>query len=242
MKSLSEFRIFAAEAEPSISSSQKPISRPLPKGPELPEAEAESEPVGDSASPSHVAAPAVVSPPDGSPWPLMGLLDRPPLLAGIADPLDFLSRMFPRMKRSVLQLMLSGCEGDLMRAIDRVISSGERPEPLLPPGLPPTSFFGPAPPPRVAPLSSETADGLCEAPQYSPFPGLHFPGPPGTGPDPMAMGALTSPRYPLLPPAQPFPRALPLSFPYPSFLPPMPVSMPYSSNFPIGGPSSSSKS
>lgn len=239
----------AAEASEPVTPKVAP--RPLPKGTDQPESEADPEPVGDRTPPSHAAVQPLTSPQEGvTPWPPINLMDRPPLLAGIADPVDFLGRIFPRMKRPVLQLMLSGCEGDLMRTIDRVISSGERPEPLLPPGgLLSNSFFTPPPPPpppppHVVPISSE-AEGLRqpEASHYSPmnpspFPGVHFPSPIAPGPDSMSLGA----RYPLLPPTQPFPRGLPLSFPYPSFLPAMPVSLPYSGSFPVSGPPPNTKS
>ncbi len=187
--------------------------------------------------------------------PLLPLVlpDRPQMLTGPADSMDFLSRIFPRAKRPVLQLMLSACDGDLVRTIDRVISSGERPEPLLPQNLMPSSLFGPL---VSEPLSEGMAMRQASAAaaqsehgsRFSPhqpltFSGMPFPGSTGAPvPDPLSLGSLVGPRYPLLPPPPHFARGLPLSFPYPSLLPPMPVSLPYSGGYTLGGPAPNSKS
>ena len=43
-------------------------------------------------------------------------------------PIDTLTRIFPHMKRSVLQLILQGCNGDVMQAIEQVLNNhGEVP-------------------------------------------------------------------------------------------------------------------
>ncbi len=44
-------------------------------------------------------------------------------------PIEILSRIFPGQKRSVLQLVLQGCKGDLIRAIEHFLSSSDFSQP-----------------------------------------------------------------------------------------------------------------
>ena len=45
---------------------------------------------------------------------------------GRVPPLELLSRLFPTQKKSVMELILKGCHGDLLRAIECVLPSHEK--------------------------------------------------------------------------------------------------------------------
>ena len=59
-----------------------------------------------------------------------GQLDDPgnhiPSYRARVHPLDLLTRLFPTQKRSVLELILKGCQGDVLRAIECVLPSHEK--------------------------------------------------------------------------------------------------------------------
>lgn len=82
--------------------------------------------LADSASPPN--SPKLPDPPSPSEEKSEPFLKSPfeeSLLAGGSkkSPIEMLQKLFPHMKRSVLQLILQGCNGDLVQTIEQVLSN-----------------------------------------------------------------------------------------------------------------------
>lgn len=80
----------------------------------------------DSTSPP--TSPKLADPPspsDDKPEPFPKSPFEEGLLAGNSkkNPIEMLQRIFPHMKRSVLQLILQGCNGDVVQTIEQVLSN-----------------------------------------------------------------------------------------------------------------------
>ncbi|XP_063843825.1 doublesex and mab-3 related transcription factor 3, truncated-like isoform X2 [Scylla paramamosain] len=128
--------------------------------------------------------------------------------AASMDGVDILLRIFPGERRGVLELVLSGCGGDLLRAIEHFLSVGEaQRRPSAPAPRPLDHPPRPLSPPKPSLGSAKSA--------FTPLAG-------GAAPPPAHQNFLAGgvvPRVPLYGEARFAPPLLPLS--YPPLLPPL---------------------
>ncbi|KAI0225223.1 Doublesex- and mab-3-related transcription factor A2, partial [Lamellibrachia satsuma] len=88
-------------------------------------------------TPTSSATSGAGSPVESEPW------SPSPLGSVRRAPIDVLFRVFPYMKRSVLQLILQGCHGDVVQAIEQVLNNHYADTSLLyssAPPLPPSPY------------------------------------------------------------------------------------------------------